>query len=118
MNLRAALSRALASIDLRARLRVSLAGRRPHRVIAIGKAAGAMIDAAFDACADSIHAALVILPGGAPAPTPEDARIRILRASHPLPDGRSVAAGDAALAFHADLALISGGAASLSVAPV
>ena len=47
-----------------------------------------------------------------------DPRVRILRASHPLPDARSVAAGEAALTFGATLALISGGASSLVFAPV
>jgi glycerate 2-kinase len=117
MNLRDALARALASIDLRARVRVALAGRRPRRIVAIGKAASAMIEGARDVCDDSLEAALVVLPDAAPAPR-DDARVRVLCGAHPLPDARSVAAGYAALSFGADLALISGGASSLVFVPV
>jgi len=117
MNLRAALVRALASVDLGTRVRVALAGRKPRRVVAIGKAASAMIDGALDACGDSIESALVVLPDATGAPR-DDARVSVLHAAHPLPDARSVAAGQAALAFKADLALISGGASSLAFVPV
>ena len=116
MNHRVALPRALASIDLRARLRAALIGRTPRRVLAVGKAASAMLEGALAACTDSIQAALVVLPDDAPAPR-DDARIRVMRASHPLPTARSVAAGEAALAFGADLALVSGGASSLVFVP-
>jgi hydroxypyruvate reductase len=113
-----ALGRALASIDLRARVRDALANhpRRKTRVLAIGKAAGPMAEGALDVLGGVLHEALVIAPDG--APVPQDPRVRVLRGGHPLPDERSVAAGEAALAFRADLALVSGGASSLAFAPV
>lgn len=113
-----ALARAIASIGLRARVRDALANhpRRKTRVLAIGKAAGAMTEGALDVLGGVLHDALVIVPDGAPVPA--DPRMRVLRGSHPLPDERSVAAGEAALAFRATLALVSGGASSLAFAPV
>jgi len=116
--LRACLRDALASIDLRGRVAEALAGRSGapfRRVVAVGKAATAMVEGALDA-SPSIRAALVVLPDGAPPPRSDD-RLLILRASHPLPDERSVIAGEACLAFRADLALISAGTSSLVFAP-
>jgi hydroxypyruvate reductase len=121
---------AIAAIDLGARVSASLAPLPPPRakvvVVAIGKAAPAMARAAIDRWTTRIDRALVITTDGTDAsaldgaPVPVDLR----RASHPLPDDRSLAAAQAALDLvrgeskDLTLALISGGASSLVCAPV
>jgi hydroxypyruvate reductase len=88
-------------------------------VVAMGKAVSPMVEALLPFTA----AATVILPDGAPAPR-DDPRIRVLRAAHPLPDARSVAAGEAALALAEEgrgdelCVVVSGGASSLAFVPV
>ncbi len=122
MNARAivldAFSAACASIDLASRVRAALGEQsEPVVVVAAGKAATAMM-----AGVENFSRALVIVPRGAAAP-PNDARITVLEASHPLPDASSVHAAEGALALasldspHARLFLISGGASSLLCAP-
>jgi hydroxypyruvate reductase len=124
--LEGALARALSSIDLRARVRDATKSGMPDgpaRILAIGKASGAMVHGALDALDGRLTKALVILPQDAPHP-PEDARLDVRHGSHPLPDERSVAAGRAALSFVHDggsepwLALVSGGASALAFVPV
>jgi hydroxypyruvate reductase len=120
MNLREVLARALASLAAARTQLVTPTGS--FDVIALGKGAARMVDLLVGA-SSSLRAGLVVLPDGAPGPR-EDPRLTVLRASHPLPDERSVAAGEAALALAqggsgAELyVLVSGGASSLALVPV
>jgi hydroxypyruvate reductase len=122
---------AIGSIDLAARVKDSLAPLPPPRakvvVVAMGKAAPVMTRAAIDRWGTRIDRALVVTTEGTDASMLERARVPVpvdvVRASHPLPDDRSVAAARAALdlvrgeAKDLCLALISGGASSLVCAP-
>jgi glycerate 2-kinase len=116
--------RAVAEVDVEGRVR--RATPRPPRqarrvtVVAIGKAAPAMARGALAALGACVVHALVIAPDGT------DARFRgrnveLLRAAHPDPDRRSVAAAKRALQVvrSADfvVALVSGGASSLVCLP-
>lgn len=89
-------------------------------VIAIGKAAAAMLHGAVDACGDNIYAALLITKYGHAQPIPGLSNITVIEAGHPQPDDNSLKAGQALLEFiqqqPADLPLlflISGGTSSL-----
>jgi hydroxypyruvate reductase len=123
-RLREAFVAAVASVDLGVRVRESLASARLGRggvaVVAIGKAAPAMAKGALEALGPRVTQALVVAPDGTPASL-DDARVTLLRASHPDPDARSVGAARRALqvAGEADalVALISGGASSLVCLP-
>lgn len=90
---------------------------RPDRILAVGKAAGAMARAAAERYGPV--PALVVTKDGHSAGLP--AHIETLEASHPVPDARSLAGGRAlreavAAATEADhlLLLVSGGASSLA----
>lgn len=92
----------------------------PAYVVAIGKAAPAMMQGAFDALATRLARALMITKQGYAAPGPVDARLQVLEAEHPVPGCASLAAGQALLDFLAALPpqaavvfLISGGASAL-----
>jgi len=102
-----------------------LLSRRPRRVaiVAAGKSAGPMADAAVRAIRLArvvLASSLVVAPDGCLA-----ARfLRTRRAGHPLPDAQSVRAGRAALALAARLGpgdlllvLVSGGASAALTAP-
>ncbi|HEY4117137.1 MAG TPA: DUF4147 domain-containing protein, partial [Byssovorax sp.] len=113
---------ALADLDPRALVRAALPPLPPKRarvrVVAAGKAALAMAAGAFDAWGDRVDDALVVTSDGVVGPSTP--RTTVLRAAHPLPDGRSEAAATEALARAAALgptdlllALVSGGASSL-----
>jgi glycerate 2-kinase len=124
MNLREVLARALAldPVTLLAATRAFVPAPSSFDLIAIGKAAGPISEAILDSWGN-LGAALVVLPDGAPAPR-DRARLRVLRASHPLPDARSVVAGEVALALAAEgkgrelHVQVSGGASSLAAVPV
>lgn len=97
-------------------------GRARVVIIAAGKAATAMANGALTRWPDRIDQVLVVSPD--PAASNAFPRVRALAASHPIPDERSVAAAEAALALAGDLgardllvALISGGASSLLASP-
>lgn len=106
-------------------MRAALADERTRdllwRVVAIGKAASAMTLGAFDALGAQIVGALVVTKVG--HIDPELAalgNVRCLESAHPIPDARSLAAGDALLEelratapAHRLLFLISGGTSSL-----
>jgi glycerate 2-kinase len=130
MRLRAVLERAfhegLASVDLEERTRVAVTamsrlGGAVH-VVAIGKGGGAMLRGAARALGDRLRCALAIVPDGVDVAF-RDSRVELLRAAHPIPDERSAAAGERALAFARGarrgtlLALVSGGASALACAP-
>jgi hydroxypyruvate reductase len=119
---------ALVSVDGRRRVRAALApaaDATPVSVLAVGKAAAAMMQGACDALGDQIGRGLVVAPDDGSASTlAARARICCLTGSHPLPDERSLAAGEAMLEFAAAtppgsrvLLLVSGGASALAEAP-
>jgi glycerate 2-kinase len=93
----------------------------PVRVLALGKAAAPMLEAAAARLGPRVRDALCILPAGAEAPRPGLATA--LRGSHPRPDATSLRAGEAILAWAAGnggapaLVLLSGGGSALAVAP-
>ena len=106
-------------------LRAHPSGAAFH-LVALGKAAGAMTAGALDAAADVLRAGLVVTRYGyQDSVACRDPRILSLEAGHPLPDGRSLAAGNALLLFlrkaPADarfLFLVSGGTSSIVEVPV
>lgn len=128
---------ALAAVDPKAAVRrvlrrdgaaLVLGGERlpvPGRVVVLGmgKAAVGMGRAAVETCGDLVDGGLLVTKdghGGSDAP----AGIAVLESAHPIPDGRSVAAGRAALDLVGGLgrrdvllALISGGGSSLLEVP-
>ncbi len=122
------LDASLAAVNGRSRMRQALRGlpRRDTWVLAAGKAAAAMTLGATDALGAAITRALVVTR--ADCVDPELANVpglRCLVAAHPVPDERSVAAGEAALEMAREappgqrvLLLVSGGASSLLEAPV
>ncbi len=100
------------------RVAAGLDGARQVGVFAVGKGAGAMVEAA----AGRYARGLAILPRGHPAPRARG--VAVLAAAHPEPDRSSVEAALAALRFFrsfgqddAILCLVSGGASSLLALP-
>jgi glycerate 2-kinase len=93
----------------------------PLAVIAIGKAASSMMQGALAALGDKLHAGLLITKQGhCDESLRELKNICCLESAHPVPDERSLAAGQTLLSFMAEHAvqgdfvfLISGGASSL-----
>ncbi len=90
------------------------------RLIAIGKAAGAMVAGAWQAAEQRIVDALVISKAGHLDVLPDDQRITAIEAGHPLPDQASLTAGEHLLTRLRSgkpgdrwLILLSGGASSL-----
>lgn len=102
-------------------LAASPLGPAPVVLIAIGKAAAAMAHGALDALGDQVEQGLVITREQYADPTlPQRALIEQLETAHPVPDARSLAAGERLVEFLSDasgqaqlLFLISGGASSL-----
>ncbi len=90
-------------------------------LIALGKAAGAMALGARRVLGDRLQRGLVVTKQGHADPQALGPwRIRVCEGAHPLPDERSLAAGEALLGFIADLpadmpvlVLVSGGASAL-----
>lgn len=90
-------------------------------VVAIGKAAAAMVRGALEVCDREIVRVLLITRSGYGDPAlPSDSRLEQLEGAHPVPDARSLAAGDRLVRFldstppHAPLlVMLSGGASSL-----
>ena len=97
----------------------------PGAVIAIGKAACAMLSGAMEVLPHDVTAALVITPAGQTVDCPpDDDRIDVIHGNHPVPDTDSLAAGERLLEFIDAqphdcrlLFLISGGASSLVEVP-
>lgn len=110
---------ALRAVDGRVCVRDYLAAHKPAgpvHLIAVGKAACAMVRGARDAIGADIRDAFIVTKEGYAEPMPWP----VLEAGHPLPDARSLAAGDALIHFVASLpadarvlALWSGGASAL-----
>lgn len=89
------------------------------RLVAIGKAAAAMLQGALD-CLEgySIQALLITKKGHVAAPLFSDKRVRCIEAGHPVPDQNSIQAGQVLIDFlQMDdcpcVFLISGGTSSL-----
>jgi glycerate 2-kinase len=119
---------AVAAVNGRDRVRAHLAAREAGaaaRLVAIGKAAGAMALGACDALGDAVEAALVITKHGhAAAGFPPGLPVTVIEAGHPLPDEHSLLAGRALLEFIAQaprpsnfVFLISGGTSALVEVP-
>lgn len=119
---------ALAAVDGRRRVRAALAndaGRGPVSLLAVGKAAPAMAQGAVDALGARLTRALVVAPDGAlPHALAGLPGFDCRETGHPEPDERSLAAGEAALAFAAAtppggrvLLCVSGGASALIDVP-
>lgn len=94
----------------------------PVRVLALGKAAGPMLEAALRALGPRARDPLCVLPEGATAPE----GVRTFVAGHPRPTAGSLAAGRAVLSWAAAgaagpgapaLVLLSGGGSALAFAP-
>jgi hydroxypyruvate reductase len=108
--------------------RVEIAGRTVPPaaglvVLAIGKAAVPMADAACACLGERVRAGLIVT-GDGPDVAPLGP-LRLLRAGHPVPDARSARAGAALLETAAAVApddellvLLSGGASALTSSPV
>ena len=125
---------ALRELDLASRVEAALprvSRVSPIRVIAVGKAAPVMAAGAIARFGSAIEQCLVVAPEGTSVAGTVAAarragigdRLVVLRASHPLPDARSVRAGAACLATarseerRAIVVLVSGGASALACAP-
>jgi glycerate 2-kinase len=123
----AAFTHGVEQLDLAALVASALPPRPPARarvrVIAAGKAAPEMARGVRSVWSSRIEQTLVVTPDGTPCDE-SDARLEVLRAAHPLPDARSVAAGERALSLARGEAkdllvvLISGGASALLCAPI
>ena len=122
------LSSALAAVDGRRRVRAALANdddAGPVSLLAVGKAAAAMAQGAADALGTRLARGLVIATdGGIPPALSSIPGFDCREAGHPVPDERSLAAGDAALAFAQAtprgsrvLLCVSGGASALIEVP-
>ncbi len=122
------LNAALAAVDGRRRMRAALAndaGQGSVSLLAVGKAAPAMAQGAADALGARLTRALVVAPDGAiPHALAGAPGFDCRESGHPEPDDRSLAAGEAALAFAAAtvpgsrvLLCVSGGASALIEAP-
>ena len=110
---------ALRAVDGRTRVRDFLSGHSfnaPVYLLALGKAACAMARGAHDVLGPAIGGALIVTKEGHSEPLPWPVR----EAGHPLPDSRSLDAGEALKSFVASLpvdahvlVLLSGGASAL-----
>ena len=121
--------RGLAAVDGRRTVHAWLS-QRPladgFHLVALGKAADAMAAGALDAAGDGLRAGLVVTRyGHQDTAAYRDPRILSLEAGHPLPDERSLAAGNALRLFLREapadarfLFLVSGGTSSIVEAPV
>ena len=116
---------ALEAVDARRCVRDDLLRRRPTgewHVVAIGKAAGAMTQGAVDALGSRLVGGRVVVPPQHLPPDFAGSRhgIAVLTSAHPIPDQRSLEAGESVAAYVSALPaeasllfLVSGGASSL-----
>jgi hydroxypyruvate reductase len=114
---------ALRAVDGRASVNMALRAGIPSpvAVFAIGKAASAMLLGARDALGDAIESAFVVTKDGHVDPQLRGMpRMTIHETAHPIPDARSLAAGDELLTRLTSLSenlhplfLVSGGSSSL-----
>ena len=120
-NLNAIFRAALSAVNGKRRVAQYLRENPVHGdiyLLAIGKAAAAMTNGAFEILAPQINKGLVITKSG--GEIIERSNIRYIEAGHPVPDERSISAGSQLLEFIDDiprsaklLCLISGGASAL-----
>lgn len=96
----------------------------PVAMVALGKAASAMAEGAMATLGPAVKRGLVVCPEGY-ADMPASPDIEVLESAHPVPDRRSVVAGEALVDFVAGLGagerllvLLSGGTSSLVELPV
>ncbi|HEV7165068.1 MAG TPA: DUF4147 domain-containing protein [Gammaproteobacteria bacterium] len=119
----------LAAVNGRSAVHAWLSAHPPSgqfHLVALGKAADAMTAGALDAAGSLLCVGLVVTRYGfLETPVYRDPRIITLEAGHPLPDGQSLAAGNALLLFLKEapadaefLFLVSGGASSTVEVPV
>jgi hydroxypyruvate reductase len=118
-DLLAIFAAALAAVHGRQCVRTALQARPPGGdayVLALGKAAVPMMQGAMDVLGTGIRDALIVTKDAAGVRLPYP----LLESGHPLPDARSLAAGERVLAFVAALppgapvlVLLSGGASAL-----
>jgi glycerate 2-kinase len=120
---------ALDAVDARRRVRRSLESKPvagSWHVVAVGKAAGAMTLGAIDAIGARVVGGLVVVPPGhLPGDLqPDEQGLVVHVSSHPVPDERSVAAGQGVAEYVASLPddarvlyLVSGGASALLECP-
>src|SRR5688572_15711472 len=118
----------VAAVNGRRRVRAALAsdaGAGLVSAFAVGKAAASMMQGARDALGARLARGLVVAPDGAiTAELRRLAGMQCIEAGHPRPDARSLAAGEALIAFAAAtppgsrvLLLVSGGASALLEVP-
>lgn len=123
-DLRAIFASALQAVNGRRCTAAFLSAHPPARpvfLVATGKAAAAMANGATDILGDRLIRALVVTKSGhLDSSLTNDSRFTCLEAAHPLPDHRSLVAGEALMRFlerapdDAELLfLISGGTSSL-----
>lgn len=119
---------ALSAVEGRRRVRAALASDRdetPVSMLAVGKAASAMAMGALDALGARVVRGLVVAPeDGIDHELRALPQVRCVAGDHPVPGGRSLAAGSEAMDFAAATAagsrvllLVSGGASSLLEVP-
>ncbi len=101
-----------------------LGGGRQVVLLAMGKAALPMAQAALSVVGESVARGLVIAKEAAPADYHFPPQIAVLQGGHPVPNDQSIRAGQAALELMSAagandlvLALISGGGSALMAAP-
>jgi glycerate 2-kinase len=118
---------ALAAVDGRRCVANALAGSAAvdTAVIAVGKAAAAMMAGAQEVLGAHLRCGFVVTAPGTASVLPADARVQVHVGDHPVPGHASLAAGAALLEFVADLppdlpiwVLVSGGASSLIEVPL
>jgi glycerate-2-kinase len=118
---------AVRALDPRALVEESVraaAMRAPVTLLAIGKAAARMAEGAAAALGDALAGGVVVTKDGHAAGARLPGSIEVRAAAHPVPDARSVAAGERLLEVAAGapaqgtlLVLVSGGASALACAP-
>lgn len=95
----------------------------PVRVLALGKAAAHMLEAALSALGPRARDPLCVLPEGSAPPARSRGDVRVLAAGHPRATRASLEAGRAIVAWARSgagapaLVLLSGGGSALAVAP-
>jgi glycerate 2-kinase len=118
---------ALAGLSAARLVSASLAERGspdgPLRVLALGKAAAPMLEAALSGLGPRARDPLCVLPEGSAPPAAGRGDLRVLAAGHPRATKASLAAGRAIVAWARSgagapaLVLLSGGGSALAVAP-
>jgi len=124
-RLRALFDRAVAAVSADAVMPNKLpAAKGRLAVVAVGKAAGAMMRAAMMRAATPITGLVVAPPGGLPPGWTPPPSVAVVEGGHPVPNAGSVAGAEGALALAASLgsddvllALLSGGGSALMAAP-